>query len=100
MEVLLRFLYVTTAVMAVPRRQWRCRGDRAEIGPTRGGTAEVFNMFKVSAVPPRRSAVLKVFRGVRRSAREPLRNHDDHGGATEVYAVQVPQWHRASGVTG
>ena len=33
------------------------------IGPTRGGTAEVLNMFKVSAVPPRRSAVLTVFRG-------------------------------------
>ena len=31
---------------------------------------------------------------------EPLRNHDDHGGATAVYAVQAPQWHRASGVTG
>ena len=31
---------------------------------------------------------------------EPLRNHCDHGGATTVYAVQVPQWHRASGVTG
>ena len=30
MEVLLRFLYGTTAVMAVmavPRRSWRCRGD-------------------------------------------------------------------------
>ena len=33
------------------------------IGPTRGGTAEVLNMFKVPAVPPRRSAVLTVFRG-------------------------------------
>ena len=31
------------------------------IGPTRGGTAEVLNMFKLSAVPPRRSAVLTVF---------------------------------------
>ena len=31
---------------------------------------------------------------------EPLLNHCDHGGATTVYAVQVPQWHRASGVTG
>ena len=27
MEVLLRFLYGTTAVMAVPRRSWRCRCD-------------------------------------------------------------------------
>ena len=31
---------------------------------------------------------------------EPLRHHGDHGGATAVYAVQAPQWHRASGVTG
>ena len=34
---------------------------------------------------------------------EPLRNrgnHGDHGGATAVYVVQAPQWHRASGVTG
>ena len=31
---------------------------------------------------------------------EPLWNHGDHGGATAVYAVQAPQWNRASGVTG
>ena len=30
----------------------------------------------------------------------PLRNHGDHDGATAVYAVQEPQWHRASGATG
>ena len=30
----------------------------------------------------------------------PLRNHGDHGGATTVNAVQAPQWHRASDVTG
>ena len=29
-----------------------------------------------------------------------LRNHGDNGGATVVYAVQAPQWYRASGVTG
>ena len=29
-----------------------------------------------------------------------LRNHGDNGGATAVYAVQAPQWYRASGVTG
>ena len=33
------------------------------IGPTRGGTSEVVNMLKVSAVPPLRSAVLTVFGG-------------------------------------
>ena len=31
---------------------------------------------------------------------EPLRNNGDNGGATAVYAVKAPQWHRASGVTG
>ena len=46
----------------------RCHGGHGgaaatplRIGPTRGGTAEVLNMFKVFAVPPRRSAVLTVF---------------------------------------
>ena len=33
------------------------------IGPTRSGTAEVLNMFKVTAVPPRRSAVFTVLAG-------------------------------------
>ena len=48
----------------------RCHGGHGgaaatplRIGPTRGGTAEVLNMLTVSAVPPRRSAVLTVFRG-------------------------------------
>ena len=53
MEVLLLSLYGATAVMAVPPR----------IGPTRDDTAEVLNMLKVSAVPPRRFAVLTVFGG-------------------------------------
>ena len=36
----------------------------------------------------------------RRSTAENCQNHGDHGGATAVYAVQAPQWHRVSGVTG
>ena len=90
MEVLLRFLYGTTAVMAMPRRSWRCRGDPTADWPNPRWPAEVLNMFKLSAVPPRRSAVLTVFRMLRRSLTEPLRNHGDHGGATAVYAVQAP----------
>ena len=96
------------------------------IGLTRGGTVEVLNMFNVSAVPPRRSAFLTVFGGTTANndgttaeplrnhcgttaeplrnhcgtTAEPLRNHGDHGGATAVYVVQAPQWHRAFGVTG
>ena len=50
MEVLLRFLYGTTAVMAVPRRSWRCRGDPTADWPNPRWPAEVLNMFKVSAV--------------------------------------------------
>ena len=72
MEVLLRSLYGVTAVMAVPRRstsdwpnpRWHCG---------------VLNTFKVSAMPPRRSAVLTDFFSC-----------GDHRGATAVYAVQVP----------
>ena len=48
----------------------RCHGGHGgavatplRIGPTPGGTAEVMNIFKVSAVPTRRSAVLTVFGG-------------------------------------
>ena len=50
----------------------RCHGGHGgpaatplRIGPNRGGTSEVLNnvMLKVSAVPPRRSAVLTVFGG-------------------------------------
>ena len=29
-----------------------------------------------------------------------LRNHGDYGAANAVYAVQAPQWYRASGMTG
>ena len=35
-----------------------------------------------------------------RTTAEPRRNQGDHGGATAVYAIQAPQWRRASGVTG
>ncbi len=69
------------------------------IGLTRDGTAEVLNMFNVSAVPPRRFAVLTVFGGATAindgTTAEPWRSY-----RTAVYAVQAPQWHRASGVTG
>ena len=48
----------------------RCHGGHCgaaatplRISPTRDDTAEVLNMLKVSAVPPRRSAVLTVFGG-------------------------------------
>ena len=48
---------------AVTRRSWRCRGDPTADWPNPRWPAEVLNMFKVSAVPPRRSAILTDFRG-------------------------------------
>ena len=50
------------------------------IGPTRDDTAEVLNMLKVSAVPPRRSAVLTYSALLWRSRR-------NHCGTTAIMAV-------------
>ena len=89
MEVLLRFLYGTTAVMVVPRRSWRCRGDPTADSSNLRWPAEVLNMFKVSAVPPQRSAILTVFRGATAIT----------GGTTAIMAVPVrfmPYKHRRS----
>ena len=85
----------TTAEPRQPRRSWPCHCGlcRTSFRCDGGSTAE-------AAVPPRTSAVLTVSAVLRRSMTEPLRNHGDRGGATAVYAVQAPQWHRASGVTG
>ena len=47
----------------MPRRSWRCRGDPTADWPNPRWPAEVLNMFKVSAVLPRRSAILTVLRG-------------------------------------
>ena len=96
MEVLLRFLYhgghgCVTAVMAVPRRSHCMR-----IGPTRGGTAEVLNMLKVSAVPPRRSAILTVFRGATAindgTIAEPRRSWRCHCGLCRTSTAVAPRF--------
>ena len=61
------------------------------IGPTRDDTAVVLNMLRVSAVPPRRSTVLTVFRGATAIndgiTAEPRRSRRCHC----VYVVQAPQ---------
>ena len=71
-EVLLRSLYGATAATPL------------QIDPTRVGTAEVLNMFKVSTMPPRRSAVLTVFRGATAindgTTAEPQRSRRRHCG--------------------
>ena len=85
----------------------RCHGGHGgaaatqlRIGRSHGGTVEILNMFKVSAVPPRRSRFWPFSAVLRRSMTEPLRNHGDNGSVTAVYVVQAPRWHRAFGVTG
>ena len=89
MEVLLRPLYGATAVMggaaATPLR----------ISPTRDDTAEVFNMLKVSAVPPRRSAVLSVIGGATAIndgiTAEPRRSWRCHCGLCRTSTAVAPR---------
>ena len=93
--MLLRSLYGATAAMVVPRRP-NCRVAQPAVALWKFWTCSMFPPCHRREGPRfwQFSAVL------RRSMTEPLRNHGDHGDATAVYAVQAPQWHRASGVTG
>ena len=61
------------------------------IGPTRGGTAEVLNMFKVFAVPPRRSAVLTVFGSATAINDEPRRSWRCHCGLCRTSTAVAPR---------
>ena len=54
------------------------------ISPTRDDIAEVLNMLNVLTVFGGATAINDGING----------NHGDHGGATAVYVVQAPQWHR------
>ena len=64
------------------------------IGPTRRGTAEVLTIFKVSTVPPRRSAVLTVFRGATAindgTTAEPWRSWRCHCGLCRKSTAVAP----------
>ena len=86
----------------VPRRSWRCRGGNGgasaiplRIDPTSGGTAEVLNMFKVAAVPPRRFAILTVFRGNTAindgTSAEPRRSWRYHCGLCRAHTAVAPR---------
>ena len=86
----------------VPRRSCRCRGGNGgasaiplRIGPTSGGTAEVLNMFKVAAVPPRRFAMLTVFRGTTAindgTSAEPRRSWRYHCGLCRTNTAVAPR---------
>ena len=65
------------------------------ISPTRDDTAEVFNMLKVSAVPPRRSAVLTVFGGATAIndgiTAEPRRSWRCHCGLCRTSTAVAPR---------
>ena len=75
-----------TAVYAVQAPQWHCAS-----GVTGGRRSAVMIIFRdATAINDGTTAIMAVS----------LRNHGDNGGATAVYAVQAPQWYRASGVTG
>ena len=84
----------------------RCHGDHGgaaatplRIGPTPGGTAEVLNIFKVSAVPPRSSAVLTVFGGATAindgttaEPRQPRRSWRFHCGLCRTRTAVAPRF--------
>ena len=65
------------------------------IGPTRDDTAEGLNMLKVSAVPPRRSAVLTVFGGATAIndgiTAEPRRSWRCHCGLCRTSTAVAPR---------
>ena len=88
----------------------RCHGGHGDaaaipqrIGPIRGGTAEVLNMVKVSGVPPRRSAVLTVFRGVTAindgTSAEPLRPWLCHCGLCRTSTAVAPRLRCDGGIS-
>ena len=93
--VLLRFLYGTTAVMAVPRRSWRCRGDPTADCPNPRRQCGSFEHVQISAVPPRRSAVLTVFRGATAindgTTAEPRRSWRCHCGLCHTSTAVAPR---------
>ena len=81
-------------------------GDAAaiplRIGLTRGGIAEVLNMFTFSAVPPRRSTVLTVFRGATAinngTTAEPLRSWWCHCGLCRTSTAVAPRLRYDGGI--
>ena len=90
---------INDGTTAEPLRPWRCN-----YGLCRTSTAVA---PRLRCDGGRRSAVMTILRdamaindGTTAIMAVSLRNHGDNGGATAVYAVQAPQWYRASGVTG
>ena len=95
MEVPLRFLYGTTAVMAVPRRSWRCRGDPTADWPNPRWHCGSFEHVQSFRRAPRRSAVLTVFRGATAIndgyTAEPRRSWRCHCGLCRTSTTVAPR---------
>ena len=91
----------------------RCHGGHGgaaatplRICPTPGGTVEVLNIFKVSAVPPRWSAVLTVFGGATAindgttaEPRQPRRSWRCHCGVCRTSTAVAPRFRCDGGST-
>ena len=80
----------------VSRRSWGgAAATPLRIGPTRDNTAEGLNMLKVSAVPPRRYAVLTVFGGATAIndgiTAEPRRSRRCHWGLCRTSTAVAPR---------
>ena len=88
----------------VLRRSWRCRGDPTADWPNpRWYCGSFLNMFKVSPVPSRRSAVLTVFRGATAinngTTAEPRRSWRCHCGLCRTSTAVVPRLRCDGGIT-
>ena len=91
----------------------RCHGGHGgaaatplRIGPDPGGTADVLNIFKVSAVPPRSFAVLTVFGGATAindgttaEQRQPWRSWRCHCGLCRTSTAVAPRFRCDGGST-
>ena len=102
----------TTEEPRQPRRSWRCHCRLCRTSTTMsprfrgdGSTAEARrNMLKVSAVPPRRSAALTVFRGATAindgTTAEPRRSWRCHCGVCRTSTAVAPGLRCDGGRTG
>ena len=104
---------INDATTAGPRRSWRCHCDLCRtstaVAPRLrcdgGSTADARrNMLKVSAVPPRRSAVLTVFGGATAindgTTAEPRRSWRCHCGLCRTSTALAPRLRCVGGING
>ena len=103
---------ITYGTTAEPRRLWRCQCGLCRTSTAvalrlrcdRTSTAELrWNMLKVAAVPPRRSAVLTVFRGATTindgTTVEPRRSWRCHCGLCRTSTAVAPRLRCDGGIS-